>query len=77
MEVQDPKLSSSFYFADYDQLKSSFLSNKPLQESKIILILNPVALIVQCKTFQFCKAGKIVYKFIFYRKPFTQEACLV
>ena len=45
---------------------SQVLSNKYLPESKIIWRLNPLALNVQCKTFQFFKAGKIVSKFIFY-----------
>ena len=45
---------------------SQVLSNKSLPESKIIWRLNPLALNVQCKTFQFCKAGKIVSKFIFF-----------
>ena len=65
MEVQGLKLSSSFYFTDYDQL-SQVLSNKSLPESKIIWRLNPLALNVQCKAFQFCKAGKIVSKLIFF-----------
>ena len=29
-------------------------------------LLNPLALNVQCKTLQFCKAGNIVSKFIFF-----------
>ena len=65
MEVQGLKLSSSFYFTDYDQL-SQVLSNKSLPESKIIWRLNPLALNVQCKAFQFCKAGKIVSKLTFF-----------
>ena len=40
MEVKGLQLSSSFYFADYDQL-SQVLSNKSLPESKIISRLNP------------------------------------
>ena len=43
MEVKGLKLSSSFYYADFDQLKSS-LSNKSLPKSKIIRRLNPLAL---------------------------------
>ena len=46
MEVRGLKLSSSFFFSVFDQLKSSFKQ--------------------ECKTFQFCKAGKIVSKFNFY-----------
>ena len=42
---------------------SQVLSNKFLPKSKIIWRLNSLALNVQCKTFQFFKAGKIVYKF--------------
>ena len=56
MEVKGLKLSSSFYFADFDQLKSSF-KQQIFAKSKIIWRLNPLALNVQCKTFQFCKAG--------------------
>ena len=50
MEVQGLKLSSSFYFADYNHF-SQDLSNKSLPESKIIWRLYPLALNVQCKTF--------------------------
>ena len=64
MEAKGLKLSSSFYFADYVQL-NQVLSNKSLPKSKIIKRLNLLPLSVQCKTFQFCKAGKIVSKFIF------------
>ena len=53
MEVKGLKLSSSF-------------SNKSLPKSKIIWRLNSLALNVQCKTFQFCKAGEIVSKFNFF-----------
>ena len=45
---------------------SQVLSNKSRPKSKIIWRLSPLALSVQCKTFQFCKAGKIVSKFIFF-----------
>ena len=65
MEVKVLKLSSSFYFLDFDQFKLN-LGDKSLPKSKIFWSLNPVALNVQCKTFQFFKAGKIVSKFIFY-----------
>ena len=64
MEVQGLKLSSSFYFADYNHF-SQDLSNKSSPESKIIWRLYLVALNVQCITFQFCETGKIVSKFIF------------
>ena len=37
-----------------------------LLKSKIIWKLNPLPLIVQRKTFQFCKAGEIVSKLFFY-----------
>ena len=72
MEVKVLKLSSSFYFADFDQLKSSL---KP--KSKIIWRLNPLALNIQCKTFQFCNAGKIVSKFIVLLLTFyTRSLCI-
>ena len=65
MEVKGLKLSTSF-------------SNKSLPKSKIIWRLNSLALNVQCKTFQFFKAGEIFSKFIFLLLTFsTQEACLV
>ena len=49
-----------------------------MPESKIIWRSNPLALNVQCKTFQFCKTRKIFSKFIFLLLTFfTQEACLV
>ena len=70
MEVKGLKLSSSFYFADYNHF-SQDLRNKSLPESKIIWRLYPLALNVQCKTVQFCETGKIVSKFIFiYYLPF-------
>ena len=78
MEVKGLKLSSSFYFADFDQLKSSF-KQQIFAKSKIIWRLNPLALNVQCKTFQFCKAGKIVSKFIFLLLTFYTRSlsCLI
>ena len=76
MEIKVSKLSSSFYFVDFDQFKLNF-KRQIFAKTKTIWRLNLLVLNVQCKTFQFCKAGKIVSKFIFYRKPFTQEACLV
>ena len=65
MEVKVLKFSSSFYFLDFDQFKLN-LGDKSLPKSKIFWSLNPLALNVQCKTFQLFKAGNIVSKFIFY-----------
>ena len=78
MEVKGLKLSSSFYYADFDQLKSSF-KQQIFAKSEIIWRLNPLALNVQCKTFQFCKAGKIVSKFIFLLLTFYTRSlsCLI
>ena len=58
---------------------SQVLSNKSRPKSKIIWRLNPLALSVQCKTFQFCKAGKIVSKFIFLLLTFYTRSlsCLI
>ena len=58
---------------------SQVLSNKSLPKSKIIKRLNLLPLSVQCKTFQFCKAGKIVSKFIFLLLTFYTRSlsCLI
>ena len=58
---------------------SQVLSNKSLPKSKTISRLNPLALNVQCKTFRFCKAGKIVSKFIFLLFTFYTRSlyCLI
>ena len=42
-------------------------------------VLSPLALNVQCKTFQFCKAGKIVSKFIILLLTFYTRSlsCLI
>ena len=58
---------------------SQVLSNKSRLKSKIIWRLSPLALSVQCKTFQFCKAGKIVSKFIFLLLTFYTRSlsCLI
>ena len=58
---------------------SQVLSNKSRPKSKIIWRLNPLALSVQCKTLQFCKAGKIVSKFIFLLLTFFTRSlsCLI
>ena len=58
---------------------SHVLSNKSRPKSKIIWRLSPLALSVQCKTFQFCKAGKIVSKFIFLLLTFYTRSlsCLI
>ena len=62
MKVKDLKLSSSFYFADYDKFKS----NKYFPILRFFRGLNALALNIQCKSFQYCKAGKIVSYIIFY-----------
>ena len=58
---------------------SQVLSNKSRPKSKIIWRLNPVALSVQCKTLQFCKAGNIVSKFNFLLLTFYTRSlsCLI
>ena len=58
---------------------SQVLSNKSLPKSKTISRWNPLALNVQCKTFRFCKAGKIVSKFIFLLFTFYTRSlyCLI
>ena len=58
---------------------SQVLSNKSRPKSKIIWRLNPLALSVQCKTLQFCKAGKIVSKFILLLLTFFTRSlsCLI
>ena len=70
MKVKGLKLSSSFYFADYDKFKST----KYFPTLRFLRGLNALALNIQCKSFQYCKAGKIVSYIIFY---LLQEACCV
>ena len=79
MKVKVLKLSSSFYFVDYVRFKLSFKQPNFLPKSKTIWRLNTLSLNVQCKTFQFCKAGKIVSKFIFLLLTFYTRSlyCLI
>ena len=78
MEVKGLKLSSSFYFADFDQLKSSF-KQQIFAKIQDYFEVKSSGLNVQCKTFRFCKAGKIVSKFIFLLFTFYTRSlyCLI
>ena len=60
MEGIGLKLSSSFYFADYDKLKSSCC------QSKIISRFKSCAIKFFFKTFQFFKAGKDCFQIYFF-----------
>ena len=80
MEVEGLKLSSSFYFADYDQFKSIVYKKINLcQNLRLFRGLSPLPLNIRCKTFQFCKAGKIVSKFIILLLTFYTRSlsCLI
>ena len=80
MEVQGLKLSSSFYFADYNHF-SQVLSSKSLPESKIIWRLNPLALNVQnsAKHFSFEKRERLFLNLFFLLLTFYTRSlsCLI